>query len=325
MLTQSSLNLYRACPRRFRWRYVDGWRDTALYPELEVGTLVHLGLEWFWSGHSWSDTRRKLINDRSAYFHANEGLVRFAQILAYVEGYFQTYDLDDWETLGVEEVFNIEIQGIPFSGKLDARARRKSDGRQFLIEHKTSGNPNENYWRKLANGMDAQLVLYSEAVKIMTGEECGFLYDVIAKHNSGPTYRMVDGKIPKPRKRKKETDEEFSQRKANMMETLEEYQQRLAHNYIKSGANYQRKIITCTAQEHQNALEDLLFIARQVEASKKENRFPRSSSNCWSYGRNCEYFNICTGADTPETSGHLNKETDLHPELNTKEKLDEPF
>ena len=128
-----------------------------------------------------------------------------------------------------------------------------------------------------------------------------------------------------PRKRKKETDEEFSQRKADMMETLEEYQQRLAHNYIKSGANYQRKIITCTTQEHQNALEDLLFIARQVEASKKENRFPRSSSNCWSYGRNCEYINICTGADTPETSGHLNKETDLHPELNTKEKLDEPF
>jgi len=324
MLTQSSINLYRACPRRFRWRYVDGWRDQTLYPELEIGTLVHLGLEMFWTGMAWPDARRKLINDRPAFFHSTEGRVRFAQILAYVEGYFGVYSMDDWETLGVEEVFDIEIQGVRFSGKLDARARRKSDGRQFLIEHKTSGNPNENYWRKLANAMDVQLILYREAVRSISGEDCGILYDVIAKHNSGPTYRMVDGKVPKPRKRKVETDEDFSQRKADMMETLEEYQQRLAIRYM-SGENYQRKIITSTDQEHQDAIEDLLFLARQVEKSKNENRFPRSSSNCWSYGRMCEYFNLCTGGDTPETSGHLNKEADLHPELTTEEKKDEPF
>jgi len=326
MITQSSLGLYRACPRRYQWRYIKGWRDQTPAEALEIGTLVHRGLDLFWTSTSWRDARRTLLEERSKFFYSEEGKIFLAQVLAYVEGYYEKYSLDGWEPLGVEESFDLRIGGIQFAGKMDARARRRSDGKQFLIEHKTAKFADDGYFSRLASAMNPQLVLYREAVRIMTGEDCGLLYDVILKSNSAPTYRADEstGKIPRPRRRKDEPEEDFAERKRSLMETLDEYRARLAQDYIGNKDKYIRKIITCTEQEHEEALKDILFVAAQMHESKKQNRYPRNSNACWSYGRNCEYFNICVGVDTPETSGHLELVEDLHPELNQEVK-NEPF
>ena len=327
MITQSSLGLYRACPRRYQWRYIKGWRDQTPSDALEIGTLVHRGLDLFWTSTSWSDARRTLVQESPKFFHSEEGKIYLAQVLAYVEGYYTQYNLDDWETLGVEEDFKIEIGGVEFAGKMDARARRKSDGKQFLIEHKTAKFADDSYFARLASAMNTQLVLYREAVRIMSGEDCGLLYDVILKSNSAPTYRADEttGKIPRPRRRKDESEEDFDVRKMSLMETLDEYRVRLTQDYIGNPDKYIRKIITCTEQEHEEALKDILFVAAQIHQSKEHERYPRNSNNCWSYGRNCEYFNICVGVDTPETSGHLELVENLHPELNQEIKNDKPF
>jgi hypothetical protein len=311
------------------WRYVKGWRDQTTSDALEIGTLVHRGLELFWSGEDWPTTRRRLIIEQPSFFSDDEGKVYMAQVLAYVGGYFKTYGLKEWETLGVEETFDIKIEGIRFSGKLDARARRLHDGKQMLIEHKTAKYVDDRYWKKLASGMNTQLVLYREAVRQMTGEDCGVLYDVVKKTTGGPAYKAVDGKLTRPRKRKAETEQEFEERKALHIETLEEYTDRLTNEYtgMYQEDYYVRKEITCTEDEHQEALRDLLFVGSMVDASEETERYPRNSNNCFSYGRYCEYFEICAGTDTPETSGHLALVEDLHPELKKNEEVknDKPF
>lgn len=48
-LTNSRISLARECQRAHLYRYVEGYETTARRPALAFGTLVHLGLEHWWS------------------------------------------------------------------------------------------------------------------------------------------------------------------------------------------------------------------------------------------------------------------------------------
>lgn len=48
-LTNSRISLARECQRAHLYRYVEGYQTTARRPALAFGTLVHLGLEHWWS------------------------------------------------------------------------------------------------------------------------------------------------------------------------------------------------------------------------------------------------------------------------------------
>ena len=48
-LTNSRISLARECQRAHLYRYVEGYETTARRPALALGTLVHLGLEHWWS------------------------------------------------------------------------------------------------------------------------------------------------------------------------------------------------------------------------------------------------------------------------------------
>jgi hypothetical protein len=54
--TNSSLNTYHSCPRKWKHKYLDLYRESAKSSPLMTGSAVHLGLEKFWTGNTLEDT-----------------------------------------------------------------------------------------------------------------------------------------------------------------------------------------------------------------------------------------------------------------------------
>ena len=322
--TTSSLSCFMRCQKLYEYRYELGYRSVDPIPALLVGSATHLGLEYFWKGASCAEAMFHVAKfcSEEDYFSTDGGKIDAIKVAAYIKGYYSRWrdSRELYEVVGVELQFFVplpdsRLSGSDFSfhaGKLDVLVRRKSDGQLIIIEHKTAGSgtgadePGSSYWTKLS--MDTQLAMYSQNVFRMTGEMPEILYDVILKSRATPLKGSA-------RKRKSETDAEFAQRKAADAETLPQFSSRMMHTYRTEGNDrYFRKPITLMQDELDLKLRELAETQEVVETC---NLRVRNTSACNSYGRACEFMNVCTGIDTLETNPKFRKKQQAHEELET--------
>ena len=319
--TTSSLSCFMRCQKLYEYRYELGYRSVDPIPALLVGSATHLGLEYFWKGASCAEAMAhvaKFCTEESYFSTTDGGKIDAIKVAAYIKGYYSRW-LDSrelYEVVGVELQFFVPLsdENHPafHAGKLDVLVRRKSDGQLIIIEHKTAGSgtgadePGSSYWTKLS--MDTQLAMYSQNVFRMTGEMPEILYDVILKSRATPLKGSA-------RKRKSETDAEFAQRKAADAETLPQFSSRMMHTYRTEGNDrYFRKPITLMQDELDLKLRELAETQEVVETC---NLRVRNTSACNSYGRACEFMNVCIGADGLDTNPKFRKKQQAHEELET--------
>jgi hypothetical protein len=312
------------CQKLYEYRYELGYRTVDPIAALLVGSATHIGLEHFWKGASYAEAMVHVAKfcSEEDYFSTDGGKIDAIKVAAYIKGYYSRWrdSRELYEVVGVELQFFVplpdsRLAGSDFSyhaGKLDVLVRRKSDGQLIIIEHKTAGSgtgadePGSSYWTKLS--MDTQLAMYSQNVFRMTGEMPEILYDVILKSRATPLKGSA-------RKRKSETDAEFAQRKAADAETLPQFSSRMMHTYRTEGNDrYFRKPITLMQDELDLKLRELAETQEVVETC---NLRVRNTSACNSYGRACEFMNVCTGIDTLETNPKFRKKQQAHEELET--------
>ncbi len=149
---------------------------------------------------------------------------------------------------------------------------------KYLQELKTTSEdclPGTMYWKKLT--LDNQVSMYISAARDMGHDVAGVLYDVIRKTGYKPTGKGT--------------------------ETPESYEQRIIKQIGEEPDRYyQRGIVVRTADEIVEHDADIWQVADLTRSARNTNRWPRYVGSCTTYNTTCDYWGVCSGETTIDSS-----------------------
>jgi hypothetical protein len=316
LLTASRLKDARACQRRHKHRYLDGYAPIEDVQPLRFGSLMHEALAAWWTADAGDRLTPALaaIPDDAEPFDA-------AMARALILGYDTRWAGQTLTTLAVEQEFRCPLinpatsaasRTWELAGKLDAVAQ-DTEGRVILVEHKTTASditPGGEYWRRLR--LDGQVSIYFEGARASGYDVQVCLYDVLRK----PGLRPLKATPPDARKYTKDGYLYKTQRDAD--ETAEQYFDRLCEAIAENpAAYYQRGDVVRLDAEMAEAMFDVWQIGRQIRESDLAQRWPRNPDACSNYGRTCAFFDVCCNQASLDDTTIFRKLTDPHSELLT--------
>jgi hypothetical protein len=271
-----------------------------------------------------------------------------AKVRALMVVYHETWHTrwPEFQILNVEEEFafpllNPETEGKSRSfdegGKMDVRARHRTTGRGFVIEHKTTQDsiaPDSDYWDRLR--MDTQCSKYFLAASVDGSDIQSVIYDVIRKpahrplavpirdadgvkivnNADGERVRTKDGK-----KWRESADTEQGYVLQTRPETPEEYEVRLLAVLRESPYDYfaQREVPRLDS-DILEYMSDAWATSQQILYFRNRGLWPRNPDACDQWGK-CAMFDICAGRATVDGIRFRVRDS-VHPELKTQKGAD---
>jgi hypothetical protein len=220
-------------------------------------------------------------------------------------GYAVHYENDGYETLGVEEAFDLPIidpeteepSGRTYNGIEDCLLRRREDGKLIICDHKTATKVDDNYWAELKT--NPQLSRYWLS-RIQRGfQPDGFLWDVILKPGISPKDLT--------KKAVKEITEEYTYcglpwrhgYNGEEKETPKMYGQRVLADYLTDPKRFFiRRTLYRQGEDLLEFLKELCAVTAEMKSVEGDiARCPRNLYACKSFNRMCDYHPICCGDD----------------------------
>lgn len=337
LLTNSRLRAFRDCGRLHDLLYVQGIRPNREAEALRFGTLIHRGLEAYWSclvrdenqrhaeefgrdGHVHLALEAALAAIDGKAFDAFEQVRADAMISFYAQRWMSG-DLADYEVLGVEAEFRAPLlnpetwaasKTWTLAGKVDVIVRRKEDGRVLVIDHKTTSDEMEGddatLWAKLQmDSQPSQYVIGAEALGYAVDE---LMWDILKKPKQKPLLATPvesrkytkDGKLYAAQREHDETPAEYG---ARIREALSEAPDRF----------FQRKTFPRAESQIKDFLVDAWAQSATMRESARLGRSVRNPDACHRYGT-CPFWLLCsTGAKAENYPGDYIKVENVHPEL----------
>ena len=332
--TASSINAGLACPRLYKWKYVDGWNSIPS-SAMSVGTLVHKGLEAYWLGKKLSNALQDMWNStaESDWWQSEEGLIAYAKCGAYIKGYYEKYwgkdplnTFSGHVTVWTEREFEFTYADVTFKGKFDVLIIDHENKTAHVIEHKTTSLSLEIggvYFDRLP--MDVQCTIYRQAaLEILMDPSTPSLtndypelpvvtYDVIGTNRGAPKQKTKSEGGKKVSRLKDETDAELAKRKEDNQETIQEFEQRMTRLYKDPQIpKYVRHEVACTMLGHTDRLTELVKYTSLL--ANRGFLEIRNSTSCGNYG-GCAFVDTCLGRAQPADSTRLVQKLDVHEEL----------
>ncbi|MFH2108551.1 MAG: PD-(D/E)XK nuclease family protein [Chrysiogenia bacterium] len=271
ILTNSAINAFKSCARKYYWRYVREIEARERPEALLLGTAVHEFLENHY---------------RQLPYSPNDNLSFKSQaILKGVKEYYPTRYFDDcdlFEPLAIEKVIQGEIlnpeTGRPareyaYGGRVDGLVIMKRDAEGFkagdllLLEHKSASKVDDAYFERLQ--LDSQLLLYS----LYLGRELGTLI-------SGCLFNVI--RKPSIRQRKNESEEEYGNRLRQEMNWPE---------------MYRRRFLRFSDQRLHEIQKELWDAKNIVSKARQAGVYTMNSNACFDYHRKCDYWALCSSQD----------------------------
>ncbi|MDE1976366.1 MAG: PD-(D/E)XK nuclease family protein [Elusimicrobia bacterium] len=170
-LSHSSISLYAECPQKYKFRYIDRIPEKPKH-YFSFGSSVHSALEYFYGAKSLPPPS---LDEVLAYYKEHwisAGYKNQAQEEQYREDgeeiltlFYRKHAPEYHIPLFVEYQFNMEINGVPVTGKVD-RVDQMPDGRFSVIDYKTG-----KALAKGRAGTDEQLTMYQLACEKLLGAE----------------------------------------------------------------------------------------------------------------------------------------------------------
>jgi hypothetical protein len=323
IITNSSGNCYRACPRQYLYRYELRLRRAGERSEaLELGTLLHGALEAVWSG---APLVAAPILERTADERLACGDELGAELTTtaaeMVSGYVARWPLPGDEVEAVEQIFELPVHveggrrglyAVRQAGKIDAL--RRVDGRLQLVEHKSAARVDGGYLERLWS--DSQITGYCRAVDARYGEPCrSVLYDVVLK----PSFRRGDDEpleLYRGRLKLAYSKGRVSGRgiRRRGPETDEGYLARIAaEGDVWDG--YLREELLLTDADVARWVSDLRDLVEAIRWSRRTNAWPHHTRSCFEWQRPCEYLPICRAGGLEACGVEYETIADEHPEL----------
>jgi hypothetical protein len=226
-----------------------------------------------------------------------------ARVRGMSTAYCVHYENDGYETLAVEEAFDLPIidpeteqpSGRTYNGIEDCILRK--DGLLYGCDHKTASKVDDSYWAELKT--NPQLSRYVLAALQKGIKFDGFLWDVILKPGISPvkltkkavaeleegTYCGLPWKLGY---------------QGQERETPRMYGQRVLAEYLADPKRFfHRRVIYRRGEDLMEFLEELCAVTEEMKAL--EGNFKKCLPNryaCKSFGRLCDFHPICCGDDT---------------------------
>lgn len=316
--TASSISTANRCGALYGFKYKYGlFKEGQTSVNLAVGSLTHVGLEYYWNMIS-------SIVDRGGEdtFAANSGgilecldnatqsidpefwddeksEVWKCHVGAYLHGYYD-HNFQKDINAGYHDIrpefsfIYISDNGRLRLGKMDV-LMLKGDDEAICMEHKTTDNKgaldfSTPYWTKL--DIDTQLCFYREAVeKMYPNRKATVIYDVIIKTSKKP----LKGRATR---RKGETDEELEARKREKDESIRDFNIRVLEEYLSyPEERLVRREVPALGAHSKTFSREVDFTFELLH----DQRFlqKRNPTACTYFGRPCDFLDVCTGrADT---------------------------
>jgi hypothetical protein len=201
LLTHSSEQAYKTCPRKFALQYRLGIRPAFDSDALRLGSAFHVGLEQLKAGKDEDEAAAAVVcayaeHDCPPWLTPEDFTVELETAVALVRGYSRRWGSDAIvQYVAVELPFNLPIRNpdtghetptFRTAGKIDGIARLP-DKRLALVEHKTTGEsiePGSDYWSKLL--IDGQISRYVLAARALGHDVLTTVYDVTRKPQIRP-------------------------------------------------------------------------------------------------------------------------------------------
>ena len=275
ILTNSAINAFKSCGRKYYWRYVREIEAKERPEALLLGTAIHGFLESHYCQLPYTPPIDLAPKSQAIL----KGVREYYPIL-YMD------DLDLFEPIAVEKIISGEIlnpeTGRPareyaYGGKVDGLVLLKKDvegfkaGDLLLLEHKTTTKVDEAYFERLQ--LDSQLLLYSLYLSRELGAPiAGTLFNVILK--------------PSLRQKKSESEAEYHQRLRLEMDWPEQYH---------------RRYLRFPDQRLQEIMRELWSAKNVIAKARLENVFTMNSGACFDYHRKCDFWALCSSQDPEQT------------------------
>ena len=172
----SRVTTFEQCPRRYRYRYVDGVREAFQSIEAFMGQQVHSAVEWLFRERDEGRVRR--IEDAVQYYSACfdsarteiRGALRIVRQGSSLEDYRRSgaemlagfhrarFASDSLQTIGLERHFLLEMaSGRQFQGYIDRLARDR-EGTIHIIDYKTGSRPPIRFGGKDGDQLEAYAI-----------------------------------------------------------------------------------------------------------------------------------------------------------------------
>lgn len=257
-------NLYQCCPRKFFIRWVCRIDTKHLPKALIYGAAFHEAkAEYYRTGDRTKATKKGL-----AYLTANKKEYEFQEdfqentfrLPIALNKWVQTYGIDDlsmYDPIFIEEEMEVNLHGFRFTGRPDTVLKGKKSGKIYVMETKTSGFSKDVTLNAVYFGDQATayfMLMKDKIGKVPDGLIPDVLYWNSKSNSSSSTPEAVRGSVVK------RTEEDIHHFRLGIMQVFSE-------------------------------------IAQKVEAVKQGadpfQLFPRNGYYCTSYGKPCEFADIC--------------------------------
>lgn len=292
-VSPSSLALFQACPRKFKYRYVFGIEGKQEPDDkLKFGTAFHAALEHNANKPvaTWS------VRAACAGLDADLGALVAGAVAAYGTYWAKSLRYDAVELRLETELRNHRLALVTIvDGLVETEA-----GEFAVVDYKTTESdirPGAWFWEKLV--LDRQVSSYLWAARVHGKPVAFALWDAIKR----PNLKRRDVDIPAEHYVKSGKWGSAGDVKPGTgipAESPADFAKRVRDTMLAEPETYfQRAPVYRLDDELDGAITEIEAIGAQVLAAWDAGAWPRSPANCFSYGRKCEYFDLCAGAAQP--------------------------
>jgi len=210
-LSHSSISMYQECPLRYKFKYVDNLPEKPKH-FFSFGQSMHKSLEFFYGvkalpapsleellkhyEENWVSVGYRDEAQEAQYFQDGKDIL---------SGYYRRHRASYRIPYFVEYEFQISVDGVPVTGKVD-RIDRFDDGRLSVLDYKTGkALPGDRIL------VDAQLTMYQMACESLLGAEVGRLtFYHLPTHKEHTAGRRSQAQLQELRLRIKDTAESIA-------------------------------------------------------------------------------------------------------------------
>ena len=288
IITNSTANTFNLCEQRYCWNAEYGLRTTNYNFPMEVGSMVHEGLDHLLDKgltEQHLDEAKHDVLARDKYEEEDEEALMFARFM--LDRYFEHYSREPSEW--VEVISTEETMGYPLNdeywyfGKVDGLVRDQ-DGNIWILEHKSTYSIDSEYLNKVK--LDSQITRYMLMVKNVLGiDPDGVIYNVLCR--------------PRKYRRNNEGTKTYLDR------NIEEYRTR-PKEFMKRQKAFRNP------EALDRAKRDLLRVTEEIEEARDRDFWVRNTGVCFLRSRKCPYTELCKRGMRPQVLSRFNV---YHPEL----------
>lgn len=329
LITKSRVAVFNAC-RRMHWlQYVKGYRAIKQHATAEFGTLLHVGLEWWWNGWQaggeWDAPLHDALAAMTAHATGKEiDEATMAKAILLIAAYHARWagEMADLEVLAVECEFQTTIVNpsngaicrmIRSAGKIDVIVRKRSTGDVWNVEHKSTGadlRAGATYWQRLR--LDPQVSTYHRGSQSLGLDPVGTIYDVIVRPDEQPLKAT-------PIEKRKYLKNDPTKLYANMRaedETMDQFKARMAKAIMDEPDLYLARAEVVRLNSELEAFDrDNYETAVEIRDASRTGRAPRNADSCFKFNRPCDYLAVCDGTASIDDESLYTKSDVIHPEL----------